>query len=98
MILSRQDLTDASQNGKRELSYREICQTMGRNLRIISPSEPEQEQLDLFEAAQESGDERARRGIYPIETLAIARRNYSRSQRRRAPDFDRQSCALAQWP
>jgi hypothetical protein len=25
---------------------------MGRNLRIINPPEPEQEQLELFEAAQ----------------------------------------------
>jgi hypothetical protein len=39
-------------NNKRELSYREICRIMGRNLRIISPPESEQEQLDLFEAVQ----------------------------------------------
>jgi len=37
---------------KPELSFREICRTMGRNLRIIKPPEPEQEQLELFEAAQ----------------------------------------------
>jgi hypothetical protein len=37
---------------RRELSFREICEIMGRNLRIINPPEPEQEQLDLFEAAQ----------------------------------------------
>jgi hypothetical protein len=36
----------------RELSYREICEIMGRNLRIINPPEPEQEQLELFEAQQ----------------------------------------------
>jgi hypothetical protein len=28
-------LSDASQNAKRELSYREICKIMGRNLRVI---------------------------------------------------------------
>jgi hypothetical protein len=39
-------------NNKRDLSYREICRIMGRNLRIISPPEPEPEQLELFEAAQ----------------------------------------------
>jgi hypothetical protein len=39
-------------NNKRELSYREICRIMGRNLRIISPPEPEPEQLELFEAAR----------------------------------------------
>jgi len=39
-------------NNKRELSYREICRIMGRNLRIINPPEPEQEQLELFEAQQ----------------------------------------------
>jgi hypothetical protein len=38
-------------NNERELSYREICRIMGRNLRIINPPEPEQKQLDLFEAA-----------------------------------------------
>jgi hypothetical protein len=37
---------------RRELSYRKICEIMGRNLRIINPPEPEEEQLDLFEAAQ----------------------------------------------
>jgi hypothetical protein len=39
-------------NNKREIFYREICRIMGRNLRIISPPEPEPEQLELFEAAQ----------------------------------------------
>jgi hypothetical protein len=39
-------------NNKRDLSYREICRIMGRNLRIINPPEPEPEQLELFEAAQ----------------------------------------------
>jgi hypothetical protein len=31
---------------RRELSYREICQIMGRNLRVIEPNE---RQLELFE-------------------------------------------------
>jgi hypothetical protein len=39
---------------RRELSYREICEIMGRNLRVIvtAEPEPEQEQLELFDAAQ----------------------------------------------
>lgn len=32
-------LSDASQNGERELSYREIYQIMGRNLRVIPQKE-----------------------------------------------------------
>jgi hypothetical protein len=37
-----------------ELSYREICEIMGLNLRVIvaAEPEPEQEQLELFDAAQ----------------------------------------------
>jgi hypothetical protein len=41
-------LSDASQNGKRELSYREICQIMGRNLRVI----PQKEAAAVTDKAQ----------------------------------------------
>jgi hypothetical protein len=40
-----------NRNPRRELSYREICQIMGRDLRIIAPNE---QQFELFTKAAES--------------------------------------------
>jgi len=37
---------------RRELTFREICKIMGRNLRIITPNE---QQLELFDAASAEG-------------------------------------------
>jgi hypothetical protein len=50
-------LSDASQNGERELSYREICQIMGRNLRVIPhDDEPSTLRVKVLGSRQSGGD------------------------------------------